>query len=118
MWFFYFSSRRRHTSCALVTGVQTCALPISRRISTCTSASALSASRSVANPRRNRRTESPSGRWTQYATRYRFSPDSVVYDETVPSWFDRRAIGDRKGVWWGQSVSVRVDLGGGGIIQK
>src|SRR3546814_2902126 len=24
-----FSSRRRHTSCALVTGVQTCALPIS-----------------------------------------------------------------------------------------
>src|SRR3546814_13702709 len=28
---FFFSSRRRHTRCALVTGVQTCALPISRR---------------------------------------------------------------------------------------
>src|SRR3546814_18933512 len=27
---FLFSSRRRHTRCALVTGVQTCALPISR----------------------------------------------------------------------------------------
>src|SRR3546814_1736315 len=27
-WKFFFSSRRRHTSCALVTGVQTCALPI------------------------------------------------------------------------------------------
>src|SRR3546814_2948850 len=27
LWFF-FSSRRRHTRCALVTGVQTCALPI------------------------------------------------------------------------------------------
>src|SRR3546814_10467582 len=27
--FFFVSSRRRHTSCALVTGVQTCALPIS-----------------------------------------------------------------------------------------
>src|SRR3546814_4029531 len=27
---FFYSSRRRHTSCALVTGVQTCALPISR----------------------------------------------------------------------------------------
>src|SRR3546814_1287625 len=27
--FFVFSSRRRHTRCALVTGVQTCALPIS-----------------------------------------------------------------------------------------
>src|SRR3546814_6644756 len=26
---FFFSSRRRHTICALVTGVQTCALPIS-----------------------------------------------------------------------------------------
>src|SRR3546814_2288607 len=33
VWFFvlfFFSSRRRHTRCALVTGVQTCALPILR----------------------------------------------------------------------------------------
>src|SRR3546814_18323566 len=29
-FFFFFSSRRRHTRCALVTGVQTCALPIWR----------------------------------------------------------------------------------------
>src|SRR3546814_20694414 len=29
--YFFFSSRRRHTGCALVTGVQTCALPISAR---------------------------------------------------------------------------------------
>src|SRR3546814_3253017 len=29
MCMFFFSSRRRHTRCALVTGVQTCALPIS-----------------------------------------------------------------------------------------
>src|SRR6184192_2360441 len=28
--FFFFSSRRRHTRCRLVTGVQTCALPICR----------------------------------------------------------------------------------------
>src|SRR3546814_19301108 len=28
-FFFFFSSRRRHTRCALVTGVQTCALSIS-----------------------------------------------------------------------------------------
>src|SRR3546814_9539640 len=30
LWFFFLfvSSRRRHTRCALVTGVQTCALPI------------------------------------------------------------------------------------------
>src|SRR3546814_4024090 len=31
---FFFSSRRRHTRCALVTGVQTCALPICRAIGT------------------------------------------------------------------------------------
>src|SRR3546814_9561703 len=29
VFYFFFSSRRRHTRCALVTGVQTCALPIS-----------------------------------------------------------------------------------------
>src|SRR3546814_14799764 len=29
---FFFSSRRRHTRCALVTGVQTCALPICRYV--------------------------------------------------------------------------------------
>src|SRR5881628_2911544 len=31
--FFFFSSRRRHTRCQSVTGVQTCALPISGQIS-------------------------------------------------------------------------------------
>src|SRR3546814_10426667 len=30
LFLFFFSSRRRHTRCALVTGVQTCALPIWR----------------------------------------------------------------------------------------
>src|SRR3546814_6410117 len=30
IFLFFFSSRRRHTRCALVTGVQTCALPILR----------------------------------------------------------------------------------------
>src|SRR3546814_7982027 len=33
LFFFFFSSRRRHTRCALVTGVQTCALPISANLS-------------------------------------------------------------------------------------
>src|SRR3546814_10919065 len=32
---FFFSSRRRHTRCALVTGVQTCALPISELLAAC-----------------------------------------------------------------------------------
>src|SRR3546814_2976187 len=30
--FFFFASRIRHTRCALLTGVQTCALPISYRL--------------------------------------------------------------------------------------
>src|SRR3546814_791272 len=32
LFIFFFSSRRRHTMCELVTGVQTCALPISVKI--------------------------------------------------------------------------------------
>src|SRR3546814_5747732 len=43
---FCFSSRRRHSSCALVTGVQTCALPISVTATTCLTGSATPASRS------------------------------------------------------------------------
>src|SRR6059058_1558638 len=34
VYFFFFSSRRRHTRCRYVTGVQTCALPILLRAST------------------------------------------------------------------------------------
>src|SRR3546814_8069802 len=34
VFIFFFSSRRRHTRCALVTGVQTCALPISFKLKT------------------------------------------------------------------------------------
>src|SRR3546814_16480771 len=42
---FCFSSRRRHTRCALVTGVQTCALPISS--SSSSSSSSMSSTSSV-----------------------------------------------------------------------
>src|SRR3546814_10078385 len=41
--FFFFSSRRRHTRCALVTGVQTCALPIFIRLLVSVGAFALAA---------------------------------------------------------------------------
>src|SRR3546814_4925217 len=34
IFLFFFSSRRRHTRCALVTGVQTCALPIFAQLKT------------------------------------------------------------------------------------
>src|SRR3546814_14607067 len=104
--YFFFSSRRRHTRCALVTGVQTCALPILRRRQRRASARSAapmrwppnSGSRSsirrppVPRPRRNprRRTDRPG-----------FSQN-----------------GDRKSVVSGKSVSVRVDLGGRRIIKK
>src|SRR3546814_2760446 len=53
---FFFSSRRRHPICALVTGVQTCALPICRRwprstIGTGTADDGLVAARRVARHR-------------------------------------------------------------------
>src|SRR3546814_5208836 len=48
---FFFSSRRRHTRCALVTGVQTCALPILAALVT------FLASRSITRPLRSLRTQ-------------------------------------------------------------
>src|SRR3546814_6475482 len=46
--FFFFSSRRRHTRCALVTGVQTCALPICQANYAAAKAALHGASRSLA----------------------------------------------------------------------
>src|SRR3546814_14896453 len=57
---FFFSSRRRHTRCALVTGVQTCALPILalRRRSRAGGSSSLSM---IATILAKRRIDGPSG---------------------------------------------------------
>src|SRR3546814_3962461 len=55
MFYFFFSSRRRHTRCALVTGVQTCALPIF--------AFARNGNRSLVASMNQRRHEA----WTQFA---------------------------------------------------
>src|SRR3546814_476355 len=52
---FFFSSRRRHTRCALVTGVQTCALPICCRDRKRTH-------RTVPSPEPHRSRRTPSGR--------------------------------------------------------
>src|SRR3546814_1330439 len=49
---FFFSSRRRHTRCALVTGVQTCALPISTLTETL-HAAAFIASEAIGNRSRD-----------------------------------------------------------------
>src|SRR3546814_7854487 len=62
IFFFFFSSRRRHTRCALVTGVQTCALPISTW-SPCRRSSASAANRPTARAASTAATSPPaSGR--------------------------------------------------------
>src|SRR3546814_20661826 len=60
MVYFFFSSRRRHTRCALVTGVQTCALPICRPVTSC--ADRRSRRRACGSRRRGRRAAARSDR--------------------------------------------------------
>src|SRR3546814_17118126 len=93
--FLCFSSRRRHTRCALVTGVQTCALPISRR-EPCPQAQFSPALG------RGRGRRSDAGRTVPERDRAKL----------------RRDRRDRKSVVEGTSVSVRVDIGGRRIIKK
>src|SRR3546814_13995228 len=62
--FFFFSSRRRHTRCALVTGVQTCALPISREaLARSDWPAALAAIKAMGEEQRS------GSRWTWFAAR-------------------------------------------------
>src|SRR3546814_17348783 len=101
VFFFFFSSRRRHTRCALVTGVQTCALPISgRRI----------------HVRRLFQ------RIDQRARALQRGVEIVNAEEQQQAVTRRRATGvrerDRPSDVWGKSVSVRVDLGGRRPIKK
>src|SRR3546814_18252039 len=86
--FFFFSSRRRHTRCALVTGVQTCALPI------CPPAPA---------PARRRRARSRAQRWLARAAsaageRCDWSPRDPVlaarFQFSVNAPISRKSIGD------------------------
>src|SRR3546814_12099255 len=114
--YFLFSSRRRHTRCALVTGVQTCALPIStarRRPAWATAGHALPV-RLIASlsfmprkicqphlPRRSFAIVSKAGRSASCSRR------------TLRNrWLDRKRVVS------GKSVSVRVDLGGRRLIKK
>src|SRR3546814_11576973 len=102
MEFFFFSSRRRHTRCALVTGVQTCALPIWGFPFSCGSGLAAGV---------------PDGGGRRFVLDWRWGrPGPAVGGVLVAG--SRRESGDRKSVVSGKSVSVRVDLGGRRIIKK
>src|SRR3546814_15622042 len=111
---FFFSSRRRHTRCALVTGVQTCALPICKLSLGSYSTAAVLLIGLFA-----------------YDIFWVFGTDVMV---SVAKSFDAPAkilfpqvftlqdgpskFADRQSVVWGKSVSVRVALGGRRIIKK
>src|SRR3546814_13014389 len=103
MYWLFFSSRRRHTRCELVTGVQTCALPISltvRRAAGGMIPEVVSARPSFAQRGSTSGSTSGISRWRSHGS-------------VQP----RRSKGDRKRVVSGKSVSVRVDLGGRRLLK-
>src|SRR3546814_17550314 len=109
---FFFSSRRRHTRCALVTGVQTCALPIYFSASVCGSSRVLMIGRlrvvALETP-----SQMCSARWeTEYD-----APRGVWMIFPAPTTICRvtRRSEERR---VGKGVSVRVDLGGRRITKK
>src|SRR3546814_15391860 len=122
MLFFFFSSRRRHTRCALVTGVQTCALPIC----------VVWRDTGVSADGRIRNAFDPPGTWRRLrlqAVTGSAARAAVGHadDAGVPrsaGWHRNRrrcrrlSHQDRKSVVKGKSVSVRVDLGGRRTIKK
>src|SRR3546814_16852171 len=107
VWFscLFFSSRRRHTRCALVTGVQTCVFrsggPRGGR----------RRSRSPWNPAASPAPRPPAAAGVQGHRKSR----SRAARAPPPRRADRR---DRKSVVSRKRVSVRVDLGGRRIIKK
>src|SRR3546814_11715567 len=108
---FFFSSIRRHTRCALVTGVQTCALPISR-----------AATEADGRPDATRRAPSPARR-AGHGGNEKCGLTPVL----GPQGLDRQAVErqrggpadpDRTSVVWGKRGYVRVDRGGRRPITK
>src|SRR3546814_21036068 len=99
---FFFSSRRRHTRCALVTGVQTCALPISRNKRRTTNLTII-ALRLTSGLRTVPCNTSCS--WS-YGKGWSYIPINMATGARS----DERRVG--------KSVSVRVDLGGRRISKK
>src|SRR3546814_15751977 len=112
---FFFSSRGRHTRCALVTGVQTCALPIYVDVDR-----ALAARDVIGAPDLFDRTVERVLDQFLMALAARQGAidlrDDLAFG-VIAVGIDRRH-GDRKSVGLGKRVSVSVDLGGSGFIKK
>src|SRR3546814_2227670 len=73
--FFFFASRRRHTRCALVTGVQTCALPIWSAAECAGFGGAVGAGPVVADP--PARSDRPREHTLQHPERRRVAPRTL-----------------------------------------
>src|SRR3546814_5570958 len=105
---FFLSSRGRHTSCALVTGVQTCALPISEErhwLGLATNWDALL-----------RMIEGTRPRLLHLAEGVRLPPVAAAEGRPAPAYRHMKRIPDRKPVEYGNRVPVCVDLGGRRVI--
>src|SRR3546814_9386444 len=99
---FFFSRRRRHTRCALVTGVQTCALPISLALGRAGLNQRLLVRRDAertamlqsggAEPR-----ELPFGGFLDLATRLAFRREIAGFD---PDEIGRASLRDSVGPYW------------------
>src|SRR3546814_11423624 len=129
----FFSSRRRHTRCALVTGVQTCALPIYWPMRSTTSAGAgrSSSSATARSAASNSTRDGPGAAGAAMtgllesqaprplADRLRpQAPDEVVGPDNLIAPEGPGGRIDRKRVVSGMTVSRRIDLGVRGGIKK
>src|SRR3546814_17426456 len=113
---FFFSSRRRHTSCALVMGVQTWALPIpaSAEVEEPGPAVAVgqAASESAADSGSSQISE-----LVRRIDKYQSTRGQPAAPRAPRAAF-LFATGDRKGVGEGKGVAGRLDLGGSPINKK
>src|SRR3546814_17057573 len=111
--FFFFTSRRRHTRCALVTGVQTCALPISQRLQIAREFVAASCNR----PHESHRltgtcTQLSHGSIQQVSGKNVLVAGDGRHGSMLEHPVDRKSVGSVK------SVSVSVVLGGCRSLKK
>src|SRR3546814_12241538 len=124
---FFFSSRRRHTRCALVTGVQTCALPISpltygdgtrsQRDESARKSGKRAKSAPHVTIQQPPTTENRSylAKWTSVLIHAKVSMLSLLKHEPDKTRRSTKLLPldpDRKHVVSGKSVSGRVNLGG------
>src|SRR3546814_12168460 len=121
---FFFSSRRRHTRCALVTGVQTCALPIfARSTRSSVAITSLNVKTSLLlSARRSVRLPISSRVFTAFAATPSTKHLRALASQVAIASLVMPASGlprqDRKSDGQGKRVYVRVDLGGGRIVKK